>query len=442
MELNSWLQSIASRRWPILPGTLVDLRQACARHPDLVSFADLANLVLSDPLLLFDMIRVTGGSRALQRNETMPSVEQSLMLIGLEAIVNRFNGLSALEPVSGSPHPAVIEDISMWLGHGRVAAIIAKDWLSLAGEHKVEDCYIAALIYNLPACFYLLLSNRTCEKPLLQEVSENFGIDYPKLLEQFVTAIRLPLGLLPVLSTSGMTPRKQLLRLAVATANGLVHGSWRSQWWVGIEAAARVMGVSAEEAYHVVPYAVLQVANHPRAMGYQYPARELLMLPGEFHQREMHMVPTHDHEGALDVALRDTVRQLVAELGLPRVLFLRYDAKQHCLKLRYQVGLEALHPLRSHVVTLEPGSFFALLTTKQQSFHADGAARAKLMSRYADPFFGLLAGDSFAAMSLFDAHQLVGVFYVDGGAAGQAMAAGTYQCFKEQVVRLTAAQAQ
>ena len=117
MELNSWLQSIAQRRWPILPDTLTELRQACARNSDLIDFTDLSNLILSDPLLLFDLIRVIGGSRTLQRNESMPSIEQSMMLIGLETAVNRFIKLTPLEPVAGRLLPSVIEDVEMWLAH-------------------------------------------------------------------------------------------------------------------------------------------------------------------------------------------------------------------------------------------------------------------------------------------------------------------------------------
>jgi hypothetical protein len=39
----------------------------------------------------------------------------------------------------------------------------------------------------------------------------------------------------------------------------------------------------------------------------------------------------------------------------------------------------------------------------------------------------------FAAMSLFDGHELQGVFYVDQGASGTAIDAEVYQQFKELV---------
>jgi len=437
MELNSWLQSIAQRRWPILPDTLTELRQACARNSDLIDFTDLSNLILSDPLLLFDLIRVIGGSRTLQRNESMPSIEQSMMLIGLETAVNRFIKLTPLEPVAGRLLPSVIEDVEMWLAHGRVAATIVKDWLSLAGEHKFEDCYIAALIYNLPACFYLLYSNHTSERPLLQEVSETFALDYPKLLEQFVWAMPLPMGLLGVLSTSaGNSKRKQLLRLAVATANGLVQGAWRPQWWVGIEAAARVIGVSADLAYQSVPLAVTHVARNPRAKAYSYPARELLMLPGSFHLPEMYPVPAHDGAAQLELALRETVRYMVADLAFERALYLRYDADSHCLKLRYQFGLPAEHALRTTAVGLEPGSFFALLTSKAQSFRASLQARSQIGASYPDSFFSLVGDGEFVAMPLFSGHTLLGVYYADMGQQVTPISDAAYQQFKQRVLHL------
>jgi hypothetical protein len=432
MELNSWLQSIAQKRWPILPTTLAELRHACARNSDFIDFTDLANLVLSDPFLLFDLIRVIGGSRALQRNESMPSIEQSMMLLGLEPVVTRFASLTPLEAVAGRLHPAVLEDITMWLAHGRVAAGIIKEWLALCNEHRVEDCYIGALIYNLPACFYLLYANRTFERPLLQEVAETFGTSYPKLLEQFAWAVPLPMGLMPVLSTTdGPNKRKQLLRLAVATANGLAQGAWRPQWQVGIEAAARLIGVSYDEAYRVVPNAILHVARNPRAKTYGYPARELIMLPGGFDQAEMRPVAAQD--GERDAALRNAVRQIASSLHLKRVLFLRYDKENHCLKLRYQLGLDPSHPLRTSAVGLEPGSFFSVLTSKAQCFHAPPQICAQLRASYTDSFFQLMDASEFAAMSLFDGHELQGVFYVDQGASGTAIDAEVYQQFKELV---------
>jgi len=437
MELNSWLQSIAQRRWPILPDTLTELRQACARNSDLIDFTDLSNLVLSDPFLLFDLIRVIGGSRSLQRNESMPSIEQSMMLIGLETVINRFIKLTPLEPIPGRLHPAVIEDIAMWLGHARVAAVIVKDWLSIAGEHKFEDCYIAALIYNLPACFYLVYSNHTSGRPLLQEVSETFHTPYPKVLEQFVWNTPLPTGLLSVLSSDGgNNKRKQLLRLAVATANGLIQGAWRPQWWVGIEAAARLLGVTAAEAYRVVPKAVLQVAEHRRAMAYTYPVRELLMLPGSFDVPAMHPVSAQDASGKMEQAMRDAVRHMVSELKFGRVVFLRYDSERHCLKLRYQYGLPEQHPLRTSAVGLEPGSFFALLTSKSQSYRASATARRQIASSYQDPFFKMLDGGEFVAMTLFAGQQLLGVYYADIGDVSTPIEAANYQQFKEMVMDL------
>jgi hypothetical protein len=327
----------------------------------------------------------------------------------------------------------------MWLAHGRVAAMIVKDWLSLAGEHKVEDCYIAALVYNLPACFYLFYSNRTAGRPLLQEVAEVFGVDYPKVLEQFVKTTPLPMGLLQILSTEGGgNRRKQLLRLAVAAANGLVQGAWRQQWWVGIEAAARLIGVAPAVAYSAVPYACLQVAKSARAMPYSYPLRELMMLPGDFRRAEMHAIAARDEEGALDTSLRDLVRHLAQELHFDRVLFLRYDNDNHCLKLRYQVGLPAEHPLRSHAVSMEPGTFFGLLSGKPQSFHAPEDGRAKIASHYPDEFFLQVVGGAFAAMTVFVGHQFVGVFYVDNRDESAPIDAEVYQRFKESVAALMA----
>ncbi|CUA84475.1 hypothetical protein Ga0061063_2096 [Gulbenkiania indica] len=438
MELANWLQSIAERRWPILPDTLSDLRQACARHSDLIRFTDMANLCLSDPLLLFDLMRMVGGSRSLQQHDVLPSVEKILMLIGLEGTLGRFGRLTPLESVPGRLSPEVIEAVGDWLARGRVAAILAKTWLSQAGELKVEDCYMAALLYNLPACFYLIYRNDIPDKPLLQAVSETFGVAYPQLLEAFVRTMPLPVGLLALLGKQGgASRRKQILRLAVATANGLEQGWWRATWTVGIEAAARLTGLTFEEAYGGVVNAVRQVALHPRAPGYAHPAKALLLLEGEYHRPRQHAVSTLTDAEQLDLSIREAMRHLANDLHFERVLFFQYVRDNHHLRLRYQLGVAEDQPLRRARIELEPGSFFALLTSKPQSFHAPAAVRAQLRQKYGDPFFTLSGESDFALLTLFSGQTLAGVFYVDHGNSGRAIDEDSYHGFKSLITRLT-----
>ncbi|HJV06035.1 MAG TPA: HDOD domain-containing protein [Chromobacteriaceae bacterium] len=437
MDLVNWLKSIAERRWPILPATLVELRATSARHSDLISFSDLANLCLSDPLLLFDLLRVVGGSRALQRNESLPTVEQTLMLMGMEALGHRFDKLTPLQSVADKLSPEVLEAVADWLARGRVAALIVKEWLSLADEHKVEECFVAALLYNLPACLYLIYRNQLPDRPLLQEVSDHFATDYPRVLEQFVQAMPLPLGLLSMLGTGPLTPRRQLLKLAMATANSLEQGWWRSSWHVGIEAAAKLIGTDYAQAYGAVVRAVLAVARSPRSSGYTYPARALLQLQSDHQPSSMKTVATLAEPQQLEQAVREAIRYLANDLRFERIAFYRYERTSHELKLRYQVGLAENHPLRKLAVELEPGSFFALLTSKPQSFHAPMAVRAKLVATYQDAFFNHIGNGEFAVMTLFAGHELAGVFYVDNGNSGTAITQDHYLKFKECVTLLT-----
>ncbi|WP_024302814.1 HDOD domain-containing protein [Pseudogulbenkiania sp. MAI-1] len=438
MELANWLQSIADRRWPILPATLDDVQAACARHAELINISELSNLCLSDPLLLFDLLRAIGTMSALHENDAAPTVEQAVMLMGLERVTRRFAQVTALRPQAGKLDDEVVEVVADWLGRSRVAAYLVKDWLSLHGEHKVEDCFVAALLYNLPACFFLLYRNQLPDQPLLQAVSGYFGLDYPKLLERFIQAAGLPRGLLTLLGSGGTTtPRKQLLKLAVATANGIGSGWWRSPWTTGIEVAARQMRISYEEAYRCVLGAAESVAKKPRAPAYTYPIRELLMLPGEHPPRaSMTATAALNEVEQLEQLMRESIRHLANDLRFERILFLRYDQAAHALRLRYQIGLAESSPLRRLAVELEPGSFFALLTGKPQSFHAPAQVRAQLGAKYQDPFFDHIGDGEFAVMTLYTGHTLSGVFYVDNGNSGRAIDPDTYHRFKDLVTRL------
>lgn len=437
MQLDNWLHSIAEQRWPILPDTLKLINTVYTRHADLINFTDLANLTLSDPLLLFDLLRVIGSSRALQRTETMPSVEQSMILMGLESVQSRFTNLNALTESARFPAP-VLEAVGLWLARGRVAALTVKGWLSLTDETKIEDCFIAALLYNLPACFYLLMQKNVPARPLLQAVSECFETDYPKVLERFVQDLRLPTLLLGLLGSGNMSTRKQLLRLAIATANSL-EGHWRSPWLTGVTTAANLVNTSFNSAYHVVLDAVMHVAHSPRAVEYFYPARELLFLPEFEPQKAKHSADTTKESSLLaqEKALKSTIRYLVDKLGFTRVLYLHYIPELNSLKLRYQIGVEEDNPVCRQAVSLQTNNFFALLTSKPQSFHAAAAIRAKLTEKYKDDFLHYMGGGEFAAATVFLNSALSGVLYVDQGVSGKSIDEATYQHFKKVVSRMT-----
>lgn len=435
MELENWFEAIAGRRWPIMPDTRTELRHLCSRHADLIRFTDLANLCLADPLLLFDLLRLVGSSKALQRNESNPAIEQMLMMVGLEGLTHRFNPLQAIAPIPGQLNPETIEAVGDWMGRSRVAALIVKEWLSIAKESRVDDCFVAALLYNLPAVFYLLFRNQVPDKPLLQAVADQFGSDYPKVLEGFVEATSLPVSLLQLYGAGSHNLRRQLLRLAVATANALEQGWWRPQWVVGVEAAARLMNVNYDTAYAAVGHAVLSVAQHPRSTGYTYPARQFILLKGEYKPVEMKEASVLSGPEQLEQALRESIRQVANELKFERVIFWRHEPQAHQLRLRYQIGLREGHPLRKLPLTLEDGTFLGLLAGKPQSFHAPASVRAQLARKYHDPFFQHIGDAEFAIMAIFTGKELAGVFYADNPDTGRPIDQDTYVRFKTLITQ-------
>ncbi|AXE31488.1 histidine kinase [Chromobacterium phragmitis] len=436
MDLDNWTKTIAERRWPILPDTLSELRDACARHSDLINFTDLANLCLSDPFLLLDLFRVVGNSRALQRNESIPAVEQTLLLMGLEAVVTRFNRVEALEICDGKLDADVYEAVGDWMARSRVAALIVKEWLSIMGDVKVEDCFVSALLYNMPACIYMLQRNQLPDRPLLQEMSEAFSADYGQILQAFVKHMPLPVGFNTLLGPGAPNKRRQLLKLAIATANSLDHGVERSTWLVGVDTAAKMINCMPEMAYNAVVHAVLNVAKRPHVVGYTFPARSLLLLPSNGKGPEMKKAAALSGEDQLANAIRESIRFLANDLKFERVLYFHYEHDQHALKLRYQVGVDADSPLRRLQVELEPGSFFGVFTSKPQSFHAPADVRQQLSRRYEDEFFQHVGDYEFALMTLFGGHRLSGVFYVDNARTGRVIDDSTYHRFKDLVTRL------
>lgn len=435
MQADSWLQSVVSRRWPVLASSCHGARQMLARGSDQLSFEALANLTLADPLLLFDLLRLMAAQPALQSSGSMPAVEQMLMLLGSDGAARRFSTLHALQSSPGTLEPAVLEEVMAMLGRARVAAFIVKAWLSLAGEHKVEDCFVAAELYALPASLYLLDSNTLPNKPALQAVAEALGCDYPALLARFAKAAPLPEPLALLLGGGVPSRRRQLLKLAVATAEGVEQGAWRAPWQAGIEAAAQLIGVSYAEAYAAVVHAILQVARHAPVAPYGYAARRFLALEGEIPPHVLpQAAPQLDAAARIDLALREGLRHLANDLGFARVLF--YRAHGHALHLKYQIGIRRGDALASLAPSLAPGSLLALLVSRPQSFMAPSHALAGLHAKYGDALLPALGAGDKAFLSLYAGGHPLGLFVADDGGAGAPIPPATYNRFKMLATRI------
>ncbi|MCW3478540.1 histidine kinase [Neisseriaceae bacterium JH1-16] len=437
MNATDWLHTLASQRWPILPASRRALDELSKQHLDLIYFGDLANLCLSDPLMLFDLLRAVSGSRALNRDDAALSVESVLLMAGLDSVLGRFRDLPALQP-SSTLSVARIDVLTDWMGRSRIGAHLAKEWLSLADAVRVEDVFLAALVYNLPACLYLLTQPQAArlDEPLLAQVEAAFEMPYSQLVQQFVETLPLPAALLTLLDGSSSDPRRNLLQLALETANTLEQGWWQPDWNSRLATVAAEINASHAQIYQSVVQATLAVARNARAPGYTNAACSLLASPP---LAPSSLAPVEDRlpPELLDAVLRESIRHLANDLKFERVLFLRYDQPSHSLKLRYRLGLLEGHPLEKRLEPLHPQTFFGKLCGKPQSIHVQLPVAAMLAKREPEGFVELAGAHEFAAMALFAGPTLAGVFYVDNARSGRPIGENDYLRFKELVAQAT-----
>ena len=430
MQLEQWLAGLVRRRLPVLPSSRRALGRLLAEG-DALSLEALANLTLSDPLMLFDLMRLCGSVSRLEASGKLPAVEQMLMLLGVDTVRSRFAALDTLSVAPGQLDADVAEEVRAMLGRGRIAAQIVKGWLALAGEPRVEDCFIAAEIYNLPACVYLLDSNTLTGKPPLQAAADAFGTDYPLLLSAFVRTLGLPAALGALLGPGSPNRQRGLLKLAVATAEGVDQGVWRAPWLAGVEAAARLCGASLDDALEVVQRAVLQVARSGTAPEYGFAARRLLALEGPvpLPLPRAHAAAAID-EARPDAAIREALRHLANDLGFSRVLYYRVDPAAACLRLRFQVGVREGEPLARLAPELGEGCLLSTLMSRAQCLFTPAHALEQLASRYGDALLTALGPGDKAFLSLWAQGVPLGLFVADNGAGGRAIDPATFNQFK------------
>ncbi|RQW28965.1 histidine kinase [Rhodobacteraceae bacterium CH30] len=437
MQLDTWLTSIAAQRWPVLPQTHARIRQELARGSERLRFEVLANLTLSDPFLLLDLLRLMATSTALQRSGSLPAVEQMLMVVGSERIMMRYRQLTAWPEPADRHEFAVQEEVAGLMGRARIAALIVKAWLSLAGEHKVEDSFVAAEIYNLPACLYLLQHQQRLKKPALQQMAEQFAMDYPPLLAAFIQRMPLPEGLNALLGSGVPGRHRQLLKLAVACAEGLDQGWWRPAWQAGVSAAAHLMGVTYSEAYQAVVHAVLQVARNPQAPAYTFAAHRFLAMEGDIPLAdEPCLPPSLDVVARTDLAIRGALRYLANDLGFERVLFYRLNEAGDTLRLQFQIGLKSGDVLLQQMPLMKSDGLPALLLGRPQGFLLTPALHARLQVKYADAWLSALSGNDVALLSVYVEGRPLGLFVVDNAGSGRAIDDACYQQFKLLATRV------
>ncbi|MBP9609025.1 MAG: hypothetical protein KBE25_06695 [Laribacter sp.] len=437
------LEHFAGKTWPVMGFTVQRLFAFSEADRERLNASDLANAVLHDPLLVFQLMRAVGQvERGRKLSDTL-CVEHALMLIGVDPFFASFGQMPSIDT-----HPGMVarrkRTVAALLARARMAALLVKDWLSMIDEYRVEEYFTAALLYNVPLAFYAIDNDVELEGDVERAALRALGEQYPLFVRDILGATGMPGKILDLLLGQDLELSRQrlLLRHAIHTANHLAAGWWTQEVQSHLRAVSGLVTQPEDTIWRSVINAALSLARVPYTRAYADPARVLPLIaeaPLVSENDFLELDWQSDDGGEVaryNLALSQAVRRVASTAGVDRVMFFQLDAGNGQLVSRYHIGVDVGDALvQQSIDPLAPG-FFATFTTKPQAFRASAGQVPLLMERYPHPLWPLLAPQGFVLVSVFRQGRLAGVMLVDNQTRGAGVDDQAYARVKAAVAAL------
>ena len=145
--LEAWAAWLGERELPVLARTLVEI-EAAERNCDKVSAAQVAEIVLHDPLATLKLLRYIQQHRHASQKTDVTTISHALMMLGLEPFFRSFAGQRTLqESLAGQPQ--ALQGALMVISRARHASLCAKDWARRRHDLEIDEVVVAALLHEM-----------------------------------------------------------------------------------------------------------------------------------------------------------------------------------------------------------------------------------------------------------------------------------------------------
>lgn len=146
-EPASWVKEFERQDLPVLARTVVELDRI-RQDPERVTTAQVAELVMHDPLMTFKALRYLQQRRHKSQLVDVTTIAHTLMMVGLEPFLAHFCEQTTLQ--SCLEHdPGALQGAMTVISRARHAALYARDWAVLRHDIEVDEVTTAALLHDL-----------------------------------------------------------------------------------------------------------------------------------------------------------------------------------------------------------------------------------------------------------------------------------------------------
>lgn len=440
--MSNWLEYISTASLPIRQATLDRLRLLRDTDEATLNVADISNVVLSDPLLAFQVLRYVSSLERVRTpmTETI-GIDHALMLLGIERFFKVFCDLPTIEK---EVSPENMPGLATAYARARFSAWLAKEWLALNEEHRVGEYFVAALLYQVPMCCRALDAKiDPCATPDAV-AKERIGRPYESVAFDLFRLSKMPERAFDLLSYSHelIDRRKLVLRTAIQLSCRFDEGWWSRDVSLQLAKVSDLTQQPADQLWRVLLNIALFLARQPQGLPeYSRFSRDLVLLP------QLPVISENNflsfdavldaEQSKLDLQIRETLAHLSLQLGADRLAFYEFLPGKGQLFSAYRVGFDTHDALIDAVITIKAGGIFHAFGQKTQAMRLNVAQVAAMKRRFPDEAFCQALPSSGCAMISFVLQgKFKGIFYIDNVYHAREIDDLVYKTFKDVVLRL------
>lgn len=434
--MKSWLAEIATSLYPVREVTIQNLLILKDKEESQLNVSDLANIVLTEPLLVFQLLRHVGSLKRTRTLTETLSVEHAILLIGFNQFFNLISKLPILEKTIPKDR---VDCIVSAYSKARLSAWLIKEWLALIDEHRVEEYFVAALLYYVPYCCKAIEFSFDLKDSLDDSFKKCFSLPYDIALEGFLNLSNLPQQAANLLIQSHESDRRRLtLRAAIQVTSRFNEGWWSRSVNSMLQNAADLLQQQVDYLWQVMVQVILYLVRHSRGGDYRLFAQSILYIPSSpiVSENEFLFLDWQDksqEKNSITLNFREKLSSLALQLGVDRLSFFGFDAAKNLLINQYRIGFEHEDPIIMQPISCE-SSFFGPFCRKTQAIRVSSEQLNYISSKFRDSFFNRSASSGFAMVSLVIDGDIQGVYYIDNYISRREISDSVYTSFKKSII--------
>lgn len=444
LDAGAWGSYWQKRPMPILEASRNAL-QHMLRRADRVLADDVAQVVLGDPLLTLQALRMMSMRPRSSLSAEVVSIQSIVMLMGTTPFLEKFCNLPTVESLLLPGSPA---DYTVYLQHvfmSRFAARLALTYADWRYEARMDEIHTSAILSRCNALLQLVGARMDKQTPPLA------GESYHLLAK-----LRLPEALVQLLGVTDNAPPRVSLQLSTLRLAGAISsGWWQQEVQQELALIASMLNKETGTVWSALCRVALYFARDPeRWPQIEQPARWLPLLPGEWPvvatRKSAEPAPQNNEKiqpdplaklmqslhlsGKPGTPSKDimalTMRALSEGLEMRRIVFALLAPKQAELCARFVMGVGKDDPLRQMVIRIDVPNLFFKLLEKPQSFWFNDTNATQYARLLPAEFCTCFVSEHFFVMSIFVSNKPLGLIVVDRNGV-DALSEYQYQHFKQ-----------